>query len=108
VIVLGYASQTLRSLAELKRRYGKRTGDDVSDGSWYPRFCPELMELLRRMVQRGVQRPAQATTKQLAPKLEAFKDLYRMTKVLTIPSLNPDGALEPPNTGPTPQPTGAN
>lgn len=87
VLVLGYTTQVLRSLAGLRRRYDARAGTDLSDGSWYPRFTPEAVAFLRETFARAMRRLADAPRRRLGPALARFEDvLIRDGSVIRLPA----------------------
>jgi len=75
VLVLGFGVELQRNLANLKRIYSKRTGENVSDSSWYDRFSPELVKFMKASVIHGLEYLAQGPHRKLAPRLERFKDV---------------------------------
>jgi len=75
VLVLGLSVHMQRTLATLKREFEKAKGTTMSDGSWYPRFTPELVSFLRLCVIRGIEQLAQEAKGRLSERLVNFKDV---------------------------------
>jgi putative transposase len=75
VLVLGFGVRLQRTLAGLKREYEFETLTDLSDGSWYERFTPELVAFLRECVSLGIERLAAEASGKLGERLKGFKDL---------------------------------
>jgi len=75
VLVLGFGVQFQRSVAGLKRRYEKAADEDISDGSWYERFTPELVLFLKTCVLHGIDAMSKQSTRRLNGKLSGFKDI---------------------------------
>ena len=49
VLVLGFATGRKRTLAALRRRYERETGQTIEESSFYKRFSPGLARLLRKI-----------------------------------------------------------
>ncbi len=52
VPVLGFAIGSKRTLAALRRRYERATGKTIEEGSFYKRFSPGLVMLLKKLLAR--------------------------------------------------------
>ena len=74
VLVFGFGVRLQRSLASLKRNYEKASDRNLSDGSWYERFTPELVSFLKQCVVHGMEHLAQEPTRK-SEKLSQFKDV---------------------------------
>jgi len=74
VLVFGFGVRLQRSLASLKRSYEKTSDSNLSDGSWYERFTPELVSFLKQCVVHGIEHLAQDPTRK-NEKLSLFKDV---------------------------------
>ena len=75
VLTLGFGVRLQHTLASLKRSYEKAGGVELSDGSWYERFTPELVTFLRMCVIHGIEHLAKEQSHQLSEKLFGFKDI---------------------------------
>ena len=75
VLVLGFGVRLQRTLAGLKREYEFETLTNLSDGSWYERFTPELVGFLRGCVGLGIEQLAAEASGKLGERLKGFKDL---------------------------------
>ena len=75
VLVLSYGVAMQRSLASLKRGYEKETGQTLSDGSWYDRFTPELVEFLKVCVEHGIATLSAENRRELSERLKQFEDV---------------------------------
>jgi IS4 transposase len=75
VLVLGFGVRLQRTLASLKRSYENRTGEHLSDSSWYYRFTPEMVEFLHQCVIHGIQDLAKNSHVKLGAKLQSFEDI---------------------------------
>ena len=74
-LVLGFGVGSQRSLASLKRVYENKSGQSISDSSWYDRFSPELEKFLHQCVIRGIQELARNSQVKLGKKLKDFEDI---------------------------------
>lgn len=73
-VVLGFAVSRVRTLAELRRGYERRTGSTIEESSFYGRFGSGFLTLLKRAVRRALEKtPAPAG--KLRGHLAAFRDL---------------------------------
>jgi putative transposase len=75
VLVLGFGVRLQRTLASLKRSYENRSGEHLSDSSWYYRFTPEMVEFLHQCVIHGIQDLAKNSHVKLGAKLQSFEDI---------------------------------
>jgi len=75
VLVLSFGVRLQRTLAGLKRSYEKRRDTELSDGSWYERFSPELVAFLKACVLRGIEELARETGCGLSQRLRRFEDV---------------------------------
>lgn len=75
VLVLSFGVDLQRTLASLKRGYEKRTGRKLSDGSWYERFTPELVDYLKACVLHGINELSTQSSRVLSERLSRFKDV---------------------------------
>ncbi len=75
VLTLGFGVHLQHTLASLKRSYEKAGKVELSDGSWYERFTPELVTFLRMCVVHGIEHLAKEQNNQLSEKLFRFKDI---------------------------------
>ncbi len=75
VLTLGFGVRLQHTLASLKRSYEKAGDVELSDGSWYERFTPELVTFLRMCVIHGIEHLAKEQSHQLSEKLFGFKDI---------------------------------
>lgn len=75
VLVLGFGVRLQRTLASLKRSYENRSGEHLSDSSWYYRFTPEMVEFLHQCVIHGIQDLAKNSHVKLGVKLQSFEDI---------------------------------
>jgi len=75
VLTLSFGVRLQRSLASLKRNYEKAGNTQLSDGSWYERFTPELVSFLKACVTHGIEHLAQEPGRKLTAKLAHFNDL---------------------------------
>lgn len=75
VLVLSFGLGMQRSLAGLKRQYEKRINKSLSDGSWYPRFTPELVLFLKTCVMHGIAQLGQHANRNLNERLAHFEDV---------------------------------
>lgn len=73
-LVLGFGSGHERSIAGLRRAYGKATGCKLVPSAFYDRFTPALVRLLRTVVALLLAQMAEPVRK-LAGPLTAFRDL---------------------------------
>jgi len=74
-MVFKYGNEVKRNLASLKRNYERIDEVTLSDGSWYDRFTPELVEFLHACVCRAIEHLAQGATRNLQGQLASFKDV---------------------------------
>jgi len=75
VLTLSFGVRLQRSLASLKRNYERSTDTNLSYGSWYERFTPELVSFLKACVTHGIEHLAQESSRELSAKLARFNDL---------------------------------
>jgi len=75
VLTLSFGVRLQRTLASLKRNYEKASDTQLSDGSWYERFTPELVSFLKACVTHGIEHLAQEPGRKLTAKLARFNDL---------------------------------
>jgi len=75
VLVLGFGVRLQTDLAALNREYRRRTGVELSDGSWYERFTPQLSAFLRESAVLAIERLAAEARGKLGDRLKQFKDL---------------------------------
>lgn len=69
VLVMGFGVQLQRTLASMKRGYEKASEIELSDGSWYERFTPELTEFFKVSVSHAIEHLAQERNRSLNEKL---------------------------------------
>src|SRR5262245_8694102 len=55
VLVLGFGSGGVRTIADLRRSYERVTGKEVSPSSFYNRFTPALAKFLRAAFTQGLE-----------------------------------------------------
>ena len=75
VLTMSFGVRLQRTLASLKRNYEKASDTQLSDGSWYERFTPELVSFLKACVIHGIEHLAQEPGRKLTAKLARFNDL---------------------------------
>jgi len=75
VLVLGFGVQLQRTLASLHRQYEENGSVDLSRGSFYERFSPELVRFLHACVIHGMEQLAETTQHTMKAQLSRFKDL---------------------------------
>lgn len=75
VLTLSFGVRLQRTLASLKRSYTGRSGQKVSDGSWYERFTPELVLFMKTCVMHGIEHFARDEKRKLSDRLNIFKDV---------------------------------
>jgi IS4 transposase len=75
VLVLGFGVQLQRTLASLHRQYEETGSVDISRGSFYERFSPELVRFLHACVVHGMEQLAETSHLALQKRLSRFKDL---------------------------------
>lgn len=75
VLILGFGVRLQHTLASLKRSYEKASNKTLSDGSWYERFTPELVEFLKVCVSHAIEHLAQEQNQILSEKLSKFDDV---------------------------------
>ena len=59
VLVMGFGVLLQRTLASLKRDYEMSSETELSDGSWYERFTPELTDFFKVSVSHAIEHLAQ-------------------------------------------------
>jgi len=74
VLVLGFAVGRKRSLAGLRRRYERVTGQNIEESSFYKRFSPGLVRLMKMLLSRAFEECI-GVGRSLAGPLAAFKDV---------------------------------
>ena len=74
VLVLGFAVGRKRSLAGLRRRYERVTGQNIEESSFYKRFSPGLARLMKMLLARAFEECI-GVGRSLAGPLAAFKDV---------------------------------
>ncbi len=72
VFSVGPAMQ--RTLSDMKRDYEPGARTTLSDGSWFPRFTPELVGFLKACVIRAMETMGD-DNRELSPKLSRFRDV---------------------------------
>jgi IS4 transposase len=75
VLVLGFGVRMQRTFESWRKRYQEETGDDLSYGSWYPRFSAGLVRFTRECVVLAMQNLASGVTRSLGERLQRFKDI---------------------------------
>lgn len=75
VLTLSFGVRLQRSLASLKRSYEAAGNTQLSDGSWYERFTPELVSFLKACVTHGIEHLAQEPGRNLSDRLSSFNDV---------------------------------
>jgi putative transposase len=75
VLIFGFGVRLQRTLASLKRDYEKAANTSLSDGSWYERFTPELVNFLKKSVTHAIEHLAQEQNRLLDEKLSQFQDV---------------------------------
>ncbi len=63
-----------RTLSDMKRDYELGARTRLSDGSWFPRFTPELVGFLKACVMRAMETMGD-DNRELSPKLARFRDV---------------------------------
>ncbi|QGG47398.1 hypothetical protein [Heliorestis convoluta] len=79
-LVLGFGVGVQRTMAELRRTYKSMAGHTIAPSSFHDRFKPELIEFLKRCIERATSEVMIDATLELSKKLGSFVD------VLTIGS----------------------
>jgi len=74
-LTLGFGVQLQRTLASLHREYEERGCIQISRGSFYDRFSPELVKFLHVCVVHGMENLAESSHNALKENLSVFKDL---------------------------------
>jgi len=74
-LIFGFGVKSERSLASLKRVFENKSGQLISDSSWYDRFTPEMVEFVHQCVIHGIQELARTSHVKLGKKLQAFQDI---------------------------------
>ncbi len=74
-LTLGFGVQLQRTLASLHREYEERGCIQISRGSFYDRFSPELVKFLHVCVMHGMEQIAADAYLAVNSKLSVFKDL---------------------------------
>jgi IS4 transposase len=75
ILVFGFGIASEKCLASLKRSYERREKIELSDGSWYERFTPDLVRFLKVCIFHGIQNLNQNPSRALKGKLSEFKDI---------------------------------
>lgn len=75
VLVLGFGVQLQRTLASLHRQYEETGSVDLSRGSFYERFSPELVRFLHVCVIHGIEQLAETSHQRLKKNLGRFQDI---------------------------------
>jgi len=75
VLILSFGVKIERTLAGIKRNYEEWTATDISYGSWFERFNPELAAFLKACVGIGLEKMAKMANRQLSDKLQRFRDI---------------------------------
>ena len=74
VLVLGFMGGRKRTLAGLRRRYERVTGQTIEESSFYKRFSPGLVRLLKKLLSRAFEESI-GVGRSLKGPLAAFKDV---------------------------------
>jgi IS4 transposase len=74
VLVLGFAVGRKRTLAALRRRYERASGQTIEESSFYDRFTPGLSKLLKRLLARAFEQ-ALGVGRSLTGPLAVFRDV---------------------------------
>jgi putative transposase len=74
VLVLGFAIGRKRTLASLRRRYERATGQTIEESSFYKRFSPGLAKMLKRLLARAFEE-CLGVGRSLEGPLAAFRDV---------------------------------
>jgi len=74
VLVLGFAIGRKRTLAALRRRYERTTGQTIEESSFYQRFSPGLARLLKKLLARAF-KECVGVGRSLKGPLAAFRDV---------------------------------
>ena len=75
VLVFSFGAHLPRNLANMKRKYDKKSKKDLAYSSLYTRFTPELTDFLKLCVTHVIEQLAQEQNKVLNEKLTKFKDV---------------------------------
>jgi len=74
-LIFGFGVRLERSLASLKRVFENKSGQLISDSSWYDRFTPEMVEFVHQCAIHGIQELAKTSYVKLDKKLQDFQDI---------------------------------
>ena len=74
VLVLGFATGRKRTLAALRRRYERQTGQTIEESSFYKRFSPGLARLFKVLLSQAFEE-CRGVGRGLAGPLAAFRDV---------------------------------
>lgn len=74
-LILGFGVRLQRTLASLKRSYEEETENDISYGSWFERFTPELARFMKENTQVAMSQMAEESNRELKEKLQRFDDI---------------------------------
>ena len=74
VLVLGFAIGRKRSIAGLRRSYERETGQTIEESSFYNRFSPGLVKLLKKLLDRAFEKSL-GVARGLEGPLAVFRDV---------------------------------
>lgn len=74
VLVLGFATGRKRTLAALRRRYERQTGQTIEESSFYKRFSPGLTKLFKVLLSQAFEE-CRGVGRSLTGPLAAFRDV---------------------------------
>ena len=79
-LILGFAANTERKIATLRRAFEKATGVELVASAFYDRFTNPLVECLSKLVVVLLDRIMDSTTRPLAGALRHFNTDFRVTQ----------------------------
>lgn len=81
-LILGFGVGLQRTLADLRRVYESQAGHKIVPSAYYDRFTPELVQFLKRCVEKGIDNLVLEPNLKMGKKLQEIRDLVAIDSTM--------------------------